>query len=102
MELFFHESVGQEIGEILDYLDKVSNQAGDRFLDALDFGIEFIGRNPDVGHPVGRFRRWNLRRLPYHVLYDVRPEGEIWMMVIKHDAQHPDFGMEREISKNLL
>jgi plasmid stabilization system protein ParE len=46
-------------------------------------------------HLVGNgFRRLNLRRFPYHVLYEAKDET-IRVMIIRHNKRHPQFGMDR-------
>ena len=58
--------------------------------------IERAAENPLRFHLVGReFRRINLQRFPYHVLYDARSDS-IRVMIVRHNKRHPDYGMERK------
>ena len=40
-------------------------------------------------------RRINFRRFPYHMLYQVVDEGDVKVLVVKHDRRNPDFGLDR-------
>ena len=54
------------------------------------------GLDPARHHPAGRgFRRANLPRFPYHVLYEIHAES-LRIMHVRHNKRHPDYGMERK------
>jgi hypothetical protein len=68
----------------------------DEFHGELRMMIECAAANPLRFHLVDRdFRRINLPRFPYHILYDVRPDA-IRLMIVRHNKRHPNYGMERK------
>lgn len=81
-------------------MDYYSREAGDKI--ATEFYEEFrrcrsiIGARPR-SYPVvrGRIRRINLHRFPYHILYEIRDESWVRILVLKHNRRDPDFGLAR-------
>ena len=52
--------------------------------------------NPLRFHLADRgFRRANLKRFPYHMLYEIRPDA-LRVMLVRHNKRHPDYGLRRE------
>ena len=98
MRVLLHEGAIRDIRDIAAQLSEDSTKALEQFYDQLDAAAEFVVRYPDVGHPCGIFRRWNFKRLPYHLLYEAHPDrGELWIMVVHHERRHPSYGMKRRL-----
>jgi plasmid stabilization system protein ParE len=96
MRLLFHSSALEDVREIVANLEEASAAAADRFLNDLRNAAALVADHPWIGHPTDRFRRWNLRNFPYHLLYLVDAENsEIWIMVVRHRARHPRHGNNR-------
>jgi len=96
MEIIYHPLVKRDVIEALRYYHHISPRLADEFHGELRITIARAAEQPAKFHPVGHdFRRANLQRFPYHVLYDVRPNS-IRVMVVRHNKRHPDYGMNRE------
>ena len=96
MEVSYHPLVKRDVAGVLHYYHDISPVLAAELEVELQFIINRAAENPLRFHPAGRdFRRINLRRFPYHVLYDIRP-GSIRVMIFRHDKRHPDYGMDRE------
>ena len=92
----FHPGIRGDVRQILDYYDSRSDLAGDRFLEEFNSRLDEVRANP------GRFRylddrrqRCNLRRFPYHFVFDRLNEMTLRVLVLRHDKRHPGFGMRR-------
>ncbi len=95
MEVNYHPLVKRDVVEALKYYSEISSRLAGEFDDEVRELIAKAADNPLRSHPVGRgFRRANLRRFPYHVLYEIREES-IRVMHVRHNKRHPDYGMER-------
>jgi len=96
MEVAYHPLVRGDVIAILRYYRAVSLDLADEFHDELRLTINRAAENPLRFHSTGKgFRRANLIRFPYHVIYEVRPDG-IRVMIVRHNKRRPDFGMERK------
>jgi plasmid stabilization system protein ParE len=94
MEIAYHPLVRGDVLSILRYYHAISPQLADEFHEELRMTIDHAAENP-MSHPTEKgFRRANLMRFPYHVLYEVRTDC-IRVMVVRHNKRHPDFGLER-------
>ena len=95
MTLRIHPGVRRDAREILDWYDRRSVAAADRFHAELLSALEEIGRNPERHHFIApRLRRLNLASFPYHVVYSVR-SGVASVLVLRHHGRHPGFGLRR-------
>jgi len=96
MEVIYHPLVRGDVQEALIYYRKISARLGDEFHAELRDTINRAAENPLRFHPVGEgFRRANLKRFPYHVLYEVRPEC-VRVMLVRHNKRQPQYGLPRE------
>ena len=96
MEITYHPLVREDVIAILRYYRGISLDLADEFHDELRLTIDRVAENPLRFHPVEKgFRRANLVRFPYHVLYETQSES-IRVMIVRHNKRHPDFGMERQ------
>jgi plasmid stabilization system protein ParE len=95
VEVIFHPLVGAEVLEALRYYSKVSTHLADEFNDELKSVINRAVENPNRFHSVERgFRRANLLRFPYHVIYEVHPSS-LRVMVVRHNKRDPEYGLDR-------
>ena len=96
MEVIYHPLVKRDITEALNYYDRISTRLADEFQAEMYSIIAQAETNPLRFHPTQRgFRRANLRRFPYHVLYEVRADS-LRVMHVRHNKRHPDYGMQRQ------
>ncbi|MBE7502104.1 MAG: type II toxin-antitoxin system RelE/ParE family toxin [Verrucomicrobiales bacterium] len=57
--------------------------------------IAAAAANPLRFHPVAHgFRRANLKRFPFHVLYEVGTDT-VRVLLVRHHKRHPDYGLPR-------
>jgi plasmid stabilization system protein ParE len=95
MEVTYHPLVKRDVAEVLRYYHGVSPVLAAEFEEELRSMISRAAENPLHFHIVARdFRRINLRRFPYHILYDVGPNA-VRVMLVRHNKRHPDYGMNR-------
>ena len=95
MEIGYHPLVRQDVLGIIRYYHDISARLADELNDELQAVISKISQNPLRFPPTEcGFRRANLKRFPYHVLYEANPE-RIRVMIVRHNKRHPQFGMDR-------
>ena len=96
MEVIYHPLAWRDVVEILRYYRKVSDRLADEFHDELRSLLDVAAGNPFRFPSTDRgFRRANLSRFPFHVLYEVRSDV-IRVMLVRHHKRNPQFGMKRE------
>lgn len=96
MEVIYHPLVRRDVLEILRYYNNISIRLDEDFRDELRAAIRKAAINPSRFPPAASgFRRANLKRFPYHFLYEVQP-AVIRIMVVRHNKRHPQFGLNRE------
>lgn len=95
MDVIYHPLVKRDVSEALKYYTDISTRLADEFQAEVREIISQAADNPLRFHPTQRgFRRANLRRFPYHILYEVRGEC-LRVMHVRHHKRHPDYGMTR-------
>lgn len=96
MEVVFHPLVKRDLLEALAYYKGVSEGLAGEFDHEVRFILTQAIVNPLRFHLVDQgFRRANLRRFPYHILYEVHAEN-LRVMHIRHNKRHPNYGSERK------
>ncbi len=79
----------------MDWYDRRSDRAGDEFLQELNTALQGVAENPTHFHfTSGNLRRCNLRRFPYHILFEIHLT-HVHVFTVKHHRQHPDYGKNR-------
>ncbi|MEO0416515.1 MAG: type II toxin-antitoxin system RelE/ParE family toxin [Verrucomicrobiota bacterium] len=95
MAVRFHRRVQHDLNQALDYYRLESAKLADEFFDLFIEATAIANNNPKHFHfdPSG-LRRFNLKRFPYHFLYDENAKGiRIW--VLRHNKRHPSYGLRR-------
>jgi len=96
MEVVYHPLVRGDVEEALYYYWNISTRLAGEFHAELQSIIAQAADNPLRFHAVGQgFRRVNLKRFPYHLLYEVRRE-DMRVMLVRHNKRHPQYGLPRE------
>lgn len=96
MEVSYHPLVKRDVTEALHYYHRISPRLADEFHAEVRSMIERAAEQPLRFHPADQsLRRINLRRFPYHVLYDVRPDS-IRILLVRHNKRHPDYSLDRK------
>ena len=96
MILRFHRLVQIDINQAQRYYDKIDESLGDALWDELEACFKQIETHPKKFHfdPSG-WRRCNLNRFPYHILFQVLSD-RIKVMAVRHDRRHPGYGTRRK------
>lgn len=95
MEVIYHPLVKRDVAEALKYYGEISSRLADEFHAEVRAIIAQTADNPLRFHSADRgFRRANLRRFPYHILYEVRAES-LRVMHVRHNKRQPEYGMQR-------
>jgi plasmid stabilization system protein ParE len=96
MEVGYHPLVRVDVEEALTYYQNISPRLADEFHAELRSTINRATENPLRFHLADQgFRRANLKRFPYHLLYEARPEY-VRVMLVRHNKRHPLYGLSRE------
>jgi plasmid stabilization system protein ParE len=95
MEVKYHPLVQQDVLEAAGKYQDISPRLAEEFDTELRATIAKAAENPLRFHPAGQsFRRANLKRFPYHFLYDIQPDF-IRVMIVRHHKRHPELGLDR-------
>lgn len=95
MDLVFHPAAARDARAITADYAGISDRLADEFWEELELAIEAIARYPERHHydPCG-LRRSNLKRFPFHVLFEQNLKV-IRVMVIRHHHRNPTHGLKR-------
>jgi plasmid stabilization system protein ParE len=97
MQVIRHPKLADDIRDAAMHYAEISDRVLSAFWQELESVIASIERNPRSHHYDScGIRRANLRRFPYHLLYDIE-EDTIFMVVFRHDKRHPSFGIKRKM-----
>jgi len=92
----YHPAVADDVAEALRRYDTVSQKLAEAFKLELRRVIAEAAAKPQRFHPLKTgFRRANLKRFPYHLIYRELADG-IRVTLVRHHRRHPEFGMERK------
>jgi plasmid stabilization system protein ParE len=92
----YHPAVEQDVAEALRRYDAVSTRLAEEFKAELRRAIAVAAERPARFHLVkSGLHRANLKRFPYHIIYQELTDG-IRVTLVRHHKRHPSFGMERE------
>jgi plasmid stabilization system protein ParE len=97
MRVIRHPKLAEDIRDAAMHYAEISGKVLSSFWSELEAVIESVEKNPRSHHYDScGLRRANLRRFPYHLLYDVE-DDVISMVVFRHDRRHPGFGTRRSM-----
>jgi plasmid stabilization system protein ParE len=94
MEVGYHPLASRDLLGILRYYHEISPRLADDFEVEFRAKISVAAETPLRFPAVGSFRRANLRKFPYHLLYQCQKHS-IRVMVIRHNKRDPDYGTSR-------
>ena len=102
MTIEFHPQAMRDLIDAQIYYKDISLDLGRDFRRKADASVQIIQSSPTHFHPLNsrsRFRRANLKRFPYHLIYEIIDPAEfIRVVVVRHDRRHPAFGLNRRWS----
>lgn len=96
MNLYLAIRAHGEMCKIMDwYDDNVSPEHAQDFYKEFRKATQKAVEKPFLYSDRGQgYRRINLRRFPYHILYRVKND-QVEVASVRHNARHPNFGMRR-------
>jgi plasmid stabilization system protein ParE len=96
MELIFHPGSARDARGIAARYSKISEHLAIRFWEEFDAAIEAIANHPERHHydPSG-MRRFNLKKFPYHILFEERLDC-VRVIVVRHHQRNPSYGLRRQ------
>ncbi|MGB7070498.1 MAG: type II toxin-antitoxin system RelE/ParE family toxin [Pyrinomonadaceae bacterium] len=97
MIVILHPEVDSDLLKAMEYYEREAHSEL-----ALEFYVEFRRCAGEIGRRPASFlsasnglRRMNLRRFPFHILFDILDESTVEIFVVKHDRRDQDFGIDR-------
>lgn len=92
----YHPSVQRDIDEALRfYRREASEKVATSFWEEFTNAVNAIGEYPTRFHyEVSGLRRCNLKRFPYHILFEEMSD-RIRVQVVRHNLRNPNFGVGR-------
>jgi plasmid stabilization system protein ParE len=95
MLIIYHREALREMHIAAQHYEDQSPELGDRFLDAIDDTVALLMRFPSSGRDLGDgVRCCPLRRFPFSVVYDLRPDV-IVLAAIAHHRRAPGYWRDR-------
>jgi len=95
VEQIFHPQATRDARGIEKLYAEVSQELADRFWADLNEALDQVFDFPERQHfDTSGYRRRNLKKFPYHILFEQRLDC-IRVMVIRHHHRKPSFGMRR-------
>lgn len=94
MEYIFHPIAAKEAREIESAYARISEDLANRFWTELNEAIEVFFHPEQQHYDPSGYRRRNLKKFPYHILFEERLAG-IRIMVIRHHYRKPSYGLRR-------
>ena len=96
MALIHHPAVARDIARAALWYRGIDPELEQAFLAELKAAFARVEASPQSFHfDHCGWRRLNLKRFPYHVLFEEAPEM-IRVLVIRHHHQNPRFGVTRQ------
>ncbi len=94
-EIEFHREAEEEMRAASRYYEQRVEGLGERFLDAVEDGLDQIKRSP-LSWSVyeGEYRRYSLKRFPYGLIYYVEGES-IFIVAVAHLHRKPGYWKSR-------
>ncbi len=96
MKVILHPLVHLDIAEAMEFYER---EGGSKL--AADFFREYESVVKTIGERSVSFplwadvlRRTQFRRFPFHILFSIEP-SYVFILVVRHDRRHPDFGLDR-------
>jgi hypothetical protein len=97
MQVIRHPKLAADIRGVAMRYAEVSEKVLSSFWAELDLILASIEQNPRLQHfDSCGLRRANFQKFPYHLLFEVS-DDTIFLVVLRHDRRHPNFGLNRRI-----
>lgn len=92
----YHPEADQELSAAALFYHQEAHGLGSEFLDEVEHAEAFLVTFPLAGQSLrGAIRRLALRRFPFDLVYEVRPDG-LWILAVAHQRRKPGYWVNRE------
>lgn len=97
MKAVYSSAANRDLKRALDYYKReAGSKVAEKFIDRLESKVFAILRNPESYSVVTQdLRCANLDRFPYQIVYRIVDNSLIRVVSVRHQRQHPDFGLDR-------
>lgn len=94
-QIEFHEAAEKELYDTGSFYDDLEPGLGDRFLDDVEIGLDYIARNP-LAWPIQKdpVRKKVLGKFPYSILFSIR-NSTIFILAILNQSREPNYWQDR-------
>jgi len=91
IDFFFSATARKEIRKSFDWYDERSEEAGDRFLEAIDNAVIAISKNPETyQNRKGNTREFVIDVFPFVIVYRFsKKENLIFILHVFHTSRNP-------------
>jgi toxin ParE1/3/4 len=90
-----HPDALQEFEEAVEHYLALSPDTASRFVDEFEAAVAFVRRNPEAAARIeGNVKRWNFRRFPYALIYQV-VDNRLVILAVMHGRRDPDYWKSR-------
>lgn len=73
------------------YAERADRDLGLAFIAEFEHARDLLSTNPEIGAQWrGPTRRLQLRRFPYYLAYQIRPQ-EVWVVALAHQRRRPGY-----------
>jgi toxin ParE1/3/4 len=94
-EVETHPEAAEELRAAVRWYAERSYQAPSKLIREYDAHVSKIVRSPDgVRFVHGAYRRLNLARFPFAIIYRLRADT-IYVIAVMHEKRHPDYWKHR-------
>jgi len=91
----FHLLVRRDATHAIRHYDSISDALGDDFWTNFEQMCRRVESHPERFHfDANGWRRANLKRFPYHLLFYEELDG-VRIMALRHNRRNPRFGLRR-------
>ncbi len=95
MDHIFHPLAVEDARKIEQDYARISEDLADRFWIELNEAIDEVFSRPEQHFDPSGYRRRNLKRFPFHILFEERLDC-IRIMIIRHHHRDISYGMRRK------
>ena len=95
MDLIFHPRAVRDAREIEQQYAGISEDLAQRFWNELNEELDEISSRPAQHFDPSGYRRRNLKRFPFHILFEER-HCYLRVMIIRHHYRSSSYGMRRK------
>ena len=92
----YHPLADQELSAAALFYHRQAPGLGSAFLDEVERAEALLVSFPEAGRPPhGEIRRFEVRRFPFDLIYEVRSD-ELWILAVAHQRRKPGYWRDRE------